>query len=91
MRVTLYNAVHGHGPACELQSIAVMRGQGDRGAFGDLVIGGKLDDIVPVLDRCRGTLGGQGVAGFQVGQVIIVLCLVIRHAVVILAHKVQLV
>ena len=68
-----------------------MRGQGDRGAFGDLVIGGKLDDIVPVLDRCRGTLGGQGVAGFQVGQVIIVLCLVIRHAVVILAHKVQLV
>ena len=91
----LYNAVQDHdpGPACELLSIGGwVCGQGDRGAFVDLVIGVNLSVNAPDLDRCRGILGGQGVAGCPLGQVIIVLCLVIRHAVaLVLAHKVQLV
>ena len=91
----LYNAVQDHdpGPACELLSLGGwVCGQGDRGAFVDLVIGVNLSVNAPDLDRCRGILGGQGVAGCPLGQVIIVLCLVIRHAVaLVLALKVQLV
>ena len=62
----LYNAVQDHdpGPACELLSIGGwVCGQGDRGAFVDLVIGVNLSVNAPDLDRCRGILGGQGVAG----------------------------